>query len=117
LSSKKEGQADFDRLIKEFVDTCWINGTKGDVASHQFKKLVSEEEFVDTAKDYNRERDRVEHFCVNVVNKRETNEFGDLMNFCKMVLILSHGNSDVERGFSINRVPSEKFERISTCWS
>ena len=32
-----------------------------------------------------------------------TNEYGDLWKFVKMLLILFHGQSEVERGFNVNK--------------
>ena len=44
--------------------------------------------------------DRLDSFLSNILT---TNDFKDIWHICKIIFVLSHGQSQVERGFSVNK--------------
>ena len=60
-------------------------------------RLVSKEE----VKKFNVHTDRLDSLFNSVCSKEKYPRLWDML---KMVLIMSHGQADVERGFSVNKV-------------
>ncbi|GBN25073.1 hypothetical protein AVEN_77986-1 [Araneus ventricosus] len=78
----------------------WISGNEADKIDFQFKSILKSPGVNDLLKAYNRSS-RLDHFWLNIIDSGH--EFQEFKNFCQFVLILSHGNATVERGFSINK--------------
>lgn len=72
-----------DELLKEFKDFC------------------SKREVLECFKQFDRSNQRLDNFWYNFIVTM--NESEKLLNFLKKILILSHGNAFVKRGFSINK--------------
>ncbi|KAJ8892936.1 hypothetical protein PR048_005517 [Dryococelus australis] len=70
-------------------------GLKGD-----FRKVCASPVVVESVKKYSRKQQRLDNFWSTLLSGFSV---PDLLNFVKKVLILSHGNASVERGFSVNK--------------
>lgn len=87
--------------LKLFLENNWLSGKECDMIEKQFKSLIEKEDFNELLKEYKRENQRIDHFWRDVlIDNSASNE---LQIFMKKILILSHGNAFVERGFSINK--------------
>ena len=54
-------------------------------------------------KTYDRREVRLDHFWFRLLKQQNLSETGTLGSFLKMVLLLSDGNAELERGFSISK--------------
>lgn len=70
----------------------------GDVISQQFEKALSNEAKSLEFANFQPSVSRVDTFL-----SQHLSSYTDLWNFCKKLLLLSHGQAEVERGFSINK--------------
>lgn len=52
-------------------------------------------------RNFNNKKDRLDVFLGNYIATAE--EYKDLWYVCKVIFVLSHGQSNIERGFSVNR--------------
>lgn len=64
--------------------------------------MLSKKNICDDLKAYSRKTERLDHFWMKVM-ERLGNEYKETLSLLKMILIISHGNAEVERGFSINK--------------
>ena len=80
----------------------WVNASKADTATLQYDELcriaktLYEKEF----KEFDMYKSRLDDFMVSILSDKE--DLAVLYEVIQMVLILSHGNAQVESGFSIN---------------
>lgn len=72
----------------------------GDVITQQFCDFLSVEARHDTFHSYRPTETRVDVFLHQVFQSKC---YPELWEFCKKLLLLSHGQATVERGFSINK--------------
>lgn len=54
-------------------------------------------------KSFDRLENRLDHFWIDLIMTCGVSEYSNLLYFVKTVMILSHGNATVERGFSVNK--------------
>ena len=73
-----------------------------DNAKNQFDDLlkIAKYEKNDAFVKLDYKNDRLESFLSNFLT---TNDFKDLWHVCKIIFVLSHGQSDIEREFSVNK--------------
>ena len=80
----------------------WVNASEADIATLQYDELcriaktLYEKEF----KEFDMYKSRLDDFMVSILSDKE--DLAVLYEVIQMVLILSHGNAQVESGFSIN---------------
>ncbi|KAK3925252.1 N-lysine methyltransferase KMT5A-A [Frankliniella fusca] len=84
-----------------FQDKNWLSGSQCDSILKEFKSLCEKNAVRETFKMYDKSKTRVDHFWKKFVLSFNCSEL--FWKFIQKVLILSHGNADVERGFSINK--------------
>ena len=72
----------------------------GDVITQQFCDFLSVEDRNDTFHSYRPSETRVDVFLHHAFQSKC---YSELWEFCKKLLLLSHGQTTVERGFSINK--------------
>ncbi|XP_026060063.1 uncharacterized protein LOC113044351 isoform X2 [Carassius auratus] len=99
-SSPDECLQKLKRLIEKFVLDKQLTGgiSSGDVISQQFEKALSNEAKSLEFANFQPSVSRVDTFL-----SQNLSSYTDLWNFCKKLLLLSHGQAEVERGFSINK--------------
>ena len=75
-----------------------ISGSTADIVVQEFRDLTSRCHIMKAIKSYDRYQNRLDHFWRDILGQNFTN----FINIVKMVCCLSHGNANVERGFSVN---------------
>jgi len=100
-SEEKVAKQRLEILCDILTDHKIVSGELAEKASRQFKALIKQDKFKDSAAIYSRSTQRVDHFWRNHCNGRE--ELKDIWKDIKLILIMFHGNSSLERGFSINK--------------
>ena len=78
-----------------------MQGNTCDKILKEFKVLCLTESAQSGMKNYYHKSKRLDHFWRELLTT--SNSSDDLLNFIKKVLIFSHGNASVERGFSVNK--------------
>lgn len=95
------------RALDYFVKKKWLSGQLADRIQNQYNIITLSEIalFDDKMKNYlNKkkvDRERLDDSWLNAIPK--DNQFDDLQDYLKIILILSHGNAFAEKGFSINK--------------
>lgn len=87
-----------EKLLTIMIECGRITGRKGDLAASQYRAVITKTVFIDSFKNYNRSVTRLDHFWRDILGVTSS----DLLDIIKMVCCLSHGNANVERGFSVN---------------
>lgn len=97
--------SNLDLAKKRLNDMCNIliekdrlTGSASDTVVRQFREITSRPYIMNAMKSYNRSEKRLDHFWRDIIGQ----EFKDFMHVVKMICCMSHGNANVERGFSIN---------------
>ena len=106
-STPKVSSERFKHLCDGLIDANRISTATADKAFRSWGSLVSTEEFKSRAKEFARDsRSSAKKNSLDYFYKTELEdkpEFSEVYRIVKMILILSHGNAEVERGFSINK--------------
>ena len=102
----EECQRRLKGVCNVFLDANRIATTAADKAKQSWNDLVSTEDFKVNSKNYCKlsrsdPDKRLDLFYREHLSEKE--EYNDLYNLVKMVMVLSHGNAEAERGFSVNR--------------
>ena len=92
----------FEKLADTLFEKKWITEAQCDSAKAQYEQFVGKEVIAEKEKfcSFNLVEDRLDHFLVLFVKKPE---YKSLWYICKIIFVLSHGQSQVERGFNINK--------------
>lgn len=72
-----------------------------ELADREFKELISLAATQELLKSYCKREERLDDFWFTLIGKKP--EYSHLLKVVKLCLILSHGNANVERGFSVNK--------------
>lgn len=91
-----------DLCLEHLVAKNHLSGTVADKVKQEFQVLVNLSTTKAAADQYRRQDSRLDEFWLDVIT-RAPSEMPNLINFVKKMLILSHGNATLERGFSINK--------------
>ncbi|KAJ1519804.1 hypothetical protein ONE63_005057 [Megalurothrips usitatus] len=94
-------RARLGNALQAVIAKNWFSGEICDKISREFKTLVAKPEFIALCAQYRRSDLRVDHFWRNYLQGQ--NSYQNLYSFLKVVLVLSHGQAFVERGFSVNK--------------
>ncbi|KAK3909787.1 Light-independent protochlorophyllide reductase subunit N [Frankliniella fusca] len=87
--------------LSVFQRNNWISAADCDKLETEFKLLVEKSSVISLFKEYDRDKTRLDHFWQSALTTYKCSDL--LRNLLHMVLIISHGNAFVERGFSINK--------------
>lgn len=92
----------FELILKKFLEKKWLTATKCDILLQQYRVWLKEEGDTDAnaCQSFDPKKERLDSFMHEKMGSRE--HLNELWEFTKMVLILSHGQSSIERGFSTN---------------
>ena len=106
-SDAKESVKRFKSLCNALLDTNRITTTVADKALRQWETLVQSGDCKSRVKEFGNlanadPNKRLDIFFRGLLNQKD--EFKELYTIVKMVLILSHGSAEVERGFSVNKL-------------
>src|SRR5215467_10459157 len=89
-------------FIVIFTEHSFISSKKAEKVQKEFKELCSVVDACSEMKKFKRKRECLDHFWLNLI-KKYLEDADSLSEVVKIVLILSHGNAHVERGFSVNK--------------
>ncbi|KAM9322271.1 uncharacterized protein KZ484_020483 [Pholidichthys leucotaenia] len=94
-------QANMTKLVQKFLQDQQLSGgvSAGDVIIQQFNEVLAVGARSETFLSYRPTESRLDVFLHGVLSQR----YHELWEFCKKLLLLSHGQATVERGFSINK--------------
>ena len=92
-----------ETILQKLMNTKWLTPSKCDDALQEFKVWVREMEVHHPAElhDFQYKTNRLDDFYHCYMGNHE--QFGTIWYAFKLLLILSHGQSSVERGFSTNK--------------
>jgi hypothetical protein len=95
--------AKFEKLLSKLLSLRRMSAEECDSAKQQFEALLTDLKnyHVNECSDFDPKTQRLDSFFADLLSNKE--QFGILWKVVKMVLILSHGQADVERGFSVNK--------------
>lgn len=101
-SHPKSALSKFEKLLDKLMECKRLSPSECDVAKEQYVAFVSD------VKKYHKEEfstfsteQRLDTFFYQNIGEKE--ETGMLWKVVKMMMLLSHGQADIERGFSINK--------------
>ena len=89
----------FSSLVKHLHECNHLSSADGDKATKQYNSLIENKGFLEEAKKFSIQDDRLDDFYARIF---DSHVFIDLEDVVRIVLILSHGNARVESGFSVN---------------
>ena len=96
-----------EKRCKVLVDTLYslkfISTKVADTAKFQFSQFLKSEVALDRKKfmDFDFKKDRLDSFLYSIIGTNP--DYTALWGVCKLVFIISHGQAQTERGFSINK--------------
>lgn len=88
-------------VLEIFQEKKWIGYTECDELYKEFKDFCSKRGALESFKQFDRLSQKLDNFWYNLIVTMNGSQ--KLLNFLKKILILSHGNAFVEKGFSINK--------------
>ena len=89
--------ADMKEILRYLVEVNKIDIENCDQISNEYRLVLRNERF----NSFNTESDRLDHYHRDIMSQNI--EYQKLWKITKMLLILSHGQASVERGFSFNK--------------
>ena len=90
-----------DSCLHTLQNNVWISGSFADNVKLEYMNVCRLSNNVAAMKTYDRSQKSIDQFWMEIIsNSRSPHKH--LLEFVKMILILSHGNAALERGFSIN---------------
>ncbi|XP_071563117.1 uncharacterized protein [Temnothorax nylanderi] len=100
------GEIGYKRLssaLRIYVENNFISGITADKIDREYRHLISIPVVQEKFKTFKRSEIRLDHFWVDLITSCGKKDYENLSSFMKSVMILSHGNAAVERGFSVNK--------------
>ena len=116
VSDKERSKTKFKRLLENLVTLNRVDGNDVDMLVARYRELLHEVtgcELQSKFKDFSVESDRVDVLLYYCMGQNKTYE--KLWSVIRKLLLLSHGQASVERGFCLNR-QIEK-DNMSECMS
>ena len=103
-NSVESNKKKLSELLNHMINRKMISPVESDKYFSQLSDFMHEEVSTnrDEFKSFNKENDRHDTFFFSTVN---IGNYKELSMISKTILALSHGNTSVERGFSINKNP------------
>lgn len=107
IASSNLGVERFEKLVILLSNNNLISSQLAEKALNEFRSICSSEEMknfkrVEKTDSGQKIRYRLDHFWIDLLKRKGLAESA-LETVVKKVLILSHGNAQVERGFSVNK--------------
>ena len=112
----------FSILLQRLLKANKISSQSAEGAKAQYSSFFDVIDSNVTAfKDFNKEDDRLDSFFADFICRDKS--YADMWEVCKIMFTLSHGQSSVECGFTLNkqlsiehqRKPPKKFKSLEIC--
>ncbi|GBN85948.1 hypothetical protein AVEN_104734-1 [Araneus ventricosus] len=87
-------------LLLILTEKNWVDGIVADRAKRQLIDVCSRPHIIHSLQQYKRQYESIDKFWFNLLTTEGA--CNDAIKVLKIVMVLSHGNASVERGFSIN---------------
>uniref|UniRef100_A0A1B6KMG3 HAT C-terminal dimerisation domain-containing protein n=1 Tax=Graphocephala atropunctata TaxID=36148 RepID=A0A1B6KMG3_9HEMI len=97
----KLSHARMESVLTALLEAKWLNTIEADQAQRLFNNITKDSELVNELKKFKKSQERLDHFWIRII--KHLNNCTSLVKVVKLVSTLSHGNANVERGFSVNR--------------
>lgn len=91
------------KALEYFVSKHWLSGVTADAIDREYKRFCSSSNVKDQLRAFSRTAARLDHFWRDLFKNHAADNCDHLIEFFRMVMIFSHGNASLERGFSINK--------------
>ena len=105
VRSQDAAASKMEKLLTVLAGNNWITAHEGDEALREYKNLVSN--MVKDKRDemiaFNIVKQGLDSYFTDYIEKSASKEYNTIWKVIKMMLILSHGQAQVERGFSVNK--------------
>jgi len=99
LRDKEGSEKKFNSLLSTLVETKRFSPGVCDSAMDEYRFMLLTES--SRLESFSLNKDRLDQFYMDLIGKSE--KFSSLFSVIKLLLILSHGQASVERGFSVNK--------------
>ena len=91
----------FAKVLKCFVEATMLQNDECDKLTEQFSKFVSESSKMASFKEFKKCENRLDELFFNSLSDKK--EYKELWAVISKMLLISHGQATVERGFSANK--------------
>ncbi|CAH0549771.1 unnamed protein product [Brassicogethes aeneus] len=95
------GEKRLKKALEIFVEKNLLIPSMAESVTREYSRFIRISTVKNEMKNYSRKETRLDHLWMKILGSMD--EFQNLKIFVKMILILSHGNAAVERGFSVNK--------------
>lgn len=95
----------FRRVLTVLVSSNRLDVNKCDEIEAQYDQFVEDARHMSAFKDFSKDKDRVDELFFDSMSTKEC--YNKLWDVVSVLLLLSHGQASVERGFSVNKEVSE----------
>lgn len=90
-------------VLRKLVENKQVSGSVADEVELEFQRICSKESTQEQMRSFDRTKMRLDHFWMKLLSAQDSENYRNLLLFVKKILILSHGNAALERGFSVNK--------------
>lgn len=90
-------------VLRKLVENKQVSGSVADEVELEFQRICSKESTQEQMRSFKRTSMRLDHFWMKLLSAHGSENYRNLLLFVKKILILSHGNAALERGFSVNK--------------
>ena len=103
VRNKNECSVKFTKLIDKLYSCKWISSSVGDEAKKEYDVFLdaAQHEHKDAFLSFSFKKDQIDKFLLSYLH--ENSNYKNLWKICIIIMTLSHGQSAVERGFSVNK--------------
>ncbi|CAG5123146.1 unnamed protein product [Candidula unifasciata] len=105
IQDKANAAKKLKRILQTLVKSRKFNATECDAVIFEFVTFIEQSAVNGSLSAFSRETDRLDSFYHDLLSGR--NEFQNVWSVVQMLLMLSHGQATVERGFSVNKEMEE----------
>ena len=101
MTDKKVCKENMQKLLHSVIDSKRLMEDTADSVLQEYTHFLSTAALANSANSFDREKDRVDTWWFEALGQNA--DFRNLNSFVKKMLLLSHGQATVERGFSFNK--------------
>lgn len=90
-------------VLDKFLNNNIISAVTAEKIDKQYKEITSLKSTRKKCESFRRNETRLDDFWTSIIKEQGEDNYKELLKFIKSVMILSHGNSALERGFAVNK--------------